>query len=594
MAVAPKKDKFIEEAQKLALRGQYDKAVKLYEQAMALEPSNINLRQKLAELLIKGGRPEDARKEFEIVGKHFATNGFYLKAIAVYKQLQKLFPADISLSITLAELNEKHGLTANAIAEYKLVYDYYQKTGNTAELIKTLDKMQTVDSGNVAIKIKLAETLFQNDRKDEAYALFSKTASLLQENGDNATLSRLNERIQELFPEKTEFVLETLAEQVKSGNAAKAVAGLQGLLRSNTGDKRVWDLVIEAYRRLNQPQRVRIAYQHYLKYFPNDPTPMSGLITCCAEDGDSGAALELLERFEPQLLSAGRLDDLEKIYRTLDATDPINIRVLEGLVRVSRAAGKTDQLETFASRLRSLSGVSGLPQADAADSAETETAEIEPPELHDAGDDTLITAEELAPDDEEIEIEIDIDIDSDADFEPPAGDSGEDGDGADWPDSVDGLFDSITAAPRGVRFGNEMDSSDAQSHFDLGLAFREMGLYDEAINEFRQAASDASRRRECLIMQGACLRERGQHDAAITLLKSLLKPGLSREDSSAVKYELALTYEATGKSDQTTQLLNEIDASTPGFRDVSSRLNAANLEDSLDFSDEDLKDFDLK
>lgn len=95
-------------------------------------------------------------------------------------------------------------------------------------------------------------------------------------------------------------------------------------------------------------------------------------------------------------------------------------------------------------------------------------------------------------------------------------------------------------------------------------------------------------------MQGACLRERGQHDAAITMLKALLKPGLSREDSSAVKYELALTCEAAGMSDQATQLLNEIDASTPGFRDVSSRLNAANLEDSLDFSDEDLKDFDLK
>lgn len=592
MAVAPKKDKFIEEAQKLALRGQYDKAAKLYEQAMALEPSNINLRQKMAELLIKGNRLEDARKEFEIVGKHFAANGFYLKSIAVYKQLQKLFPADISLSITLAELNDKHGLTANAIAEYKLVYDYYHKAGDTAEMIKTLDKMQSVDSGNVAIKIKLAETLFQNDRKDEAYALFSKTAALLQENGDNVTLSRLNERIQELFPEKTEFVLETLAEQVRSGNAAKAVAGLQGLLRSNTGDKRVWDLVIEAYQRLDQPQRVRIAYQHYLKYFPNDPTPMSGLISCCAGDGDTAAALELLERFEPQLYSAGRLDDLEKIYRTLDAADPINTRVLEGLVKVSRAAGKTDELESFASRLRSLSGVAGSPPADSADSAETESAEIEPPELHDAGDDTLIAAEEPAPDDEEIEIEIDIDID--ADFEPGAEDSGEDADGDDWPDSADELFDSITTAPRGVRFGNEMDSSDAQSHFDLGLAFREMGLYDEAINEFRQASSDTSRRRECLIMQGACLRERGQHDAAITILKGLLKPGLSREDSSAVKYELALTHEAAGNSDQATQLFNEIDSSTPGFRDVSSRLNAANPEDSLDFSDEDLKDFDLK
>ena len=122
MAVISKKDALIEDAQKFVLRGQFDKAVKVCEQIIALKPGAINLRQKLAELLLKCGRNDDARKELEVIGRNFTKDGFYQKAIAVYKQLQKLFPADMSLSLTLAELNGKHGLVANSLSEYKLVY----------------------------------------------------------------------------------------------------------------------------------------------------------------------------------------------------------------------------------------------------------------------------------------------------------------------------------------------------------------------------------------------------------------------------------------------------------------------------------------
>ena len=622
MAVSSKKDKLIEEAQKLVLRGQFDKAVKLYEQILALDPSAINLKQKFAELLIKAGRLDDARKEFEAIGKYFSKNGFYLKAIAVYKQLQKLFPSDYLISLTLAELNEKHGLTANALSEYKLVFDYYEKSGNSADALKILDKMQAVDPGNVPIKIKLAEAFFQNNKKDESYALFSKTASILQERGENATLSRLNTRIQQLFPEKTEFVLEVFSEQIASGNAASIMNGLQGHLRNHPNDKRAWDLVVEAYRQLDQPQKIRAAYQHYFKFFPTDPVPMAGIISCHAAEGNLPAAMEQLERYESSLISAGVLDELDKIYQTLNNIDPINIKIIEGMIRIARAAGKVGNVETLTSKLQSLINLTGnnktvtSPPEPVPSFFETtgnivsqvsaspipsipeqgQTAEADDPAIDVfsdafAGPEIPGLEESSAGD---IEIEIELDIDDDSNPTQTAPETADDVIAGDWLDSVGGLFDSITTSPRGVRFGNEMDNSDAQSHFDLGLAFKEMGLYDEAINEFRQASLDASRRFECLILQGACLRDRGEYDTAESMLNALLKPGLSLEDSSAVKYELVLTYECAGKTDQATQMLNDIDSSNPGFRDVSSRLNAANLESSLDFSDDDLKDFGLK
>jgi|GEM_PF-4910442 len=295
MAVAPsKKDRLIEEAQRLAGRGQLDKAAKAYEQALALEPSAITIRQKLAELLVKAGRSADARSEFETIGKYYAGHGFYLKAIAVYKQLQKLFPQDITVTMTLAELNERHGLVGNALAEYKQVFEYYERSSNTGEALKVLARMQDVDPNNVNIKLKLAESYFQAGKTDESYATFVRLASLLQERGDAAALFRLNTRIQQLFPEKTTFMLEVLAEQVAGGNAVGAVTGIQALLRNDPNDKRTWELMIAAYRALNQPERLKAVYHHYLKFFPDDVSPRKGLLECLVAERDVTGGLALL------------------------------------------------------------------------------------------------------------------------------------------------------------------------------------------------------------------------------------------------------------------------------------------------------------
>ena len=625
MAIRSKKDTLTEDAQKFVQRGQFDKAAKTYEQILAIDPSAISVRQKLAELLIKSGFNDDARKEFEIIGKHFSKNGFNLKAIAVYKQLQKIFPADISLSVTLAELNEKHGLAANALSEYKLVYEYHEKAGNIPEALSILDRMQKVDPHNIPIKIKLAEAYAQQENMGESYALFSKTASLLSERGDVATLSKISTRILHLFPDKPDFMLEILAEQIHQGNAASAIENLQGLLRSNPKNKHAWDLAILAYQNLEQPQRVKIACQHYLKFFPAEPAAMHGLISSIVAERNLAGALELLDQYESPLISAGYLPQLEQTYQALDKIDPINTRVLEGLIRVTAATGNENEVRLLKSKLQSLHSVSGVVQQESS-SPESQPVFFEGLPLDTLNNDespffeeisatqTTVTAAEVPETgqlsaassgtehknvaaevsqqlDDGLEIDIEIDMDSSLDSLNDTSEAA--ADHGNWLDSVGDLFNTIDTAPRGVKFGNEMENSDAQSHFDLGMAFKEMGLYDEAMNEFSKASQDSSRRLECLIMLCSCLRERGEAEKAITTLQALLKPGLGEDQFCAVTYELASAYEAAGKNEEANILLNEIYATNPHFRDISSRINAANATDSLDFTDDDLDDFTL-
>lgn len=621
--MSSKKDKLIEEAQRLALRGQTDKAIKAYEQVIALDPSAINQRQRLAELLVKAGRIDGARSEFESIGKFYSGNGFYLKAIAVYKKLQVMFPGDISITLTLASLNEKHGLVANALAEYKQVYDYYEKNDNTADAFKILEKMDSVDQKNVGIKLKLAEAYYQAGNKDESYAVFGRLASLLQERRDTEGLNKLNARIKQLFPEKSEFMLEVLAEQVQgdAASAVNAVNSLQAMLRNNPEDQRIWELIIEAFRRLNQPQRVKIAYQHYLKYFPAALSVQKGLIECLVAERDVKGALELLDQFEQNFIVALASADLLAIYRELELIDPINIRILEGLKHAYEAAGDEESAEAIDHKVSSLQTFSAqqfdqAPEHSFADLESESVVDFGKAEEFSFEEEDVFEAEafsgtpvesiqhaetELVPEprefdfseSEEIEIEVDIDdetsfaeldLEEEPDTEP----------GVDLHDSADDVFDSIATSPRSVKFGSDVDLSDTQTHYDLGVAFKEMGLYDEAVSEFRQAALDPARKVACLILQAACLREKGDLSAAESVLRSLLKPGLSLEDTCSVKYDLSLTCFSEGKNEEAAALLAEIEAASPGFRDVSSRLDASGTETSLDFSDEDLQGFDLK
>ncbi|MDR3579837.1 MAG: tetratricopeptide repeat protein [Oryzomonas sp.] len=616
------KDKLIEEAQKFIQRGQLDKAVKIYVQVLSLEPSAINLRQKLAELFVKAGQPDSARTEYETIGKHYASGGFYQKAIAVFKQVQKLFPGDVATTLTLAGLNEKHGLVGNALAEYKLAYDYYERESNAAESLKILEKMQNVDPQNANIKFKLAEAYFHADRKQESYALFGQLALLLQARGESGSFANLNTRVQQLFPEKTEFVVEVLANQLEEGNIAKAVSGLQVLLRNNPKDKKVWELIIRAYRRLEQPQQLLGVYQHFMRYFPDEVSAKTGLIACHADLKDIKGALALLDRFEHDVISSGAYAELVAIYRSLADFDPINSRILEGYRKVCVAAGMLDEAGQLEAKIQALNKFSSknvlLPEStespagteDFVDEGEDASeASALPDDLAgmDAGvympEKTEPAAEIAAavdvgvqggvdalPDEDEIEIELDID---DFPFESPA--AGMDGGGAPdggWPEAFGDVTDSISSTPRSVRFGSSLDGSDSQSHYDLGVAFKEMGLYDEAINEFQQAAGDPARRVECLALQAVCLRERGDLDAAEGVLNALMKPGLSLEDACIVKYELALVLEAQGHDEKASALMAEIDAVNADFRDVHARLK--NAGDSLDFSDEELRDFELK
>ncbi|MRR06232.1 MAG: tetratricopeptide repeat protein [Deltaproteobacteria bacterium] len=343
--LSSQKDKFLASAQKYIQKGQFERALKDYEQVVTAEPKDVKLRQKLAELLIRCNRKEDAIREYTTIAKFYDENGYYLKSIAVYKQLQRLDPANIEISLSLATLNEKQGMIGNALSEYKTLYDHYQRQGQIDEAIGILQKMQAVDSENADIRLKLAETLFSAGSKETAYQEFTRAALTLKNRGNTEFFDRVCRKIHTLFPERTESsTLDILAEQLQNGIVGDAIPKLQKILSMTPDNHLALSLLSEAYRVNGDTENRKAVLNQLLDLSPGDISLKKNLILSVVEEGDLEGSIALLDRYLPELFSHGAYWEVENYYTTLQNLAPYDLRLLEGLKNLYELTGESAKL----------------------------------------------------------------------------------------------------------------------------------------------------------------------------------------------------------------------------------------------------------
>ncbi|MEP6905934.1 MAG: tetratricopeptide repeat protein, partial [Gemmatimonadales bacterium] len=124
-----------------------------------------------------------------------------------------------------------------------------------------------------------------------------------------------------------------------------------------------------------------------------------------------------------------------------------------------------------------------------------------------------------------------------------------------------------------VGVSRSVDDSDFDSHYDLGIAFREMGLVDEAIAAFQKATRGSSHKVRASEALGECFIEKGQPAIAITVLdKLIVQPGLGEESLIGVFYLLGRAAEELDRPSEASAYYHRVIAVDMGFRDASQRL----------------------
>jgi len=116
---------------------------------------------------------------------------------------------------------------------------------------------------------------------------------------------------------------------------------------------------------------------------------------------------------------------------------------------------------------------------------------------------------------------------------------------------------------------------DHQSHYDLGIAYKEMGLLDEAIAEFQKALRGADNHVRVYEAIGQCFMDKRQYQMAATLLgRALTEKGTTDDKLVGVLYLLARASEELERPDDALSFYQRVFVVDIQFRDVAERMNA--------------------
>ncbi|MFL6255602.1 MAG: tetratricopeptide repeat protein [Pyrinomonadaceae bacterium] len=127
--------------------------------------------------------------------------------------------------------------------------------------------------------------------------------------------------------------------------------------------------------------------------------------------------------------------------------------------------------------------------------------------------------------------------------------------------------------------GDEESGNDFDTHYQMGLAYREMGLLDQAVEEFQTAAGQVTpgdgtpRFLQCCNMLGHCFMEKGMpRPAALWFKRGLETPGHTEDEYQAMRYDLGTAYEQMGDNGRAIEVLSEVYAIDVSYRGVAERL----------------------
>ncbi len=339
------KDKLLANAQKFLSKGQLPKAIGEYQKLVGAFPKDARNRQKLAELLSRDNRTEDALKEYEVVAKHYTETGFYLKAIAVFKQMQKIDSSRVDIYHRLAELNEKQGLIGNALTEYRNLISFYEKNQMQSEALEVLEKMAELDPGNLNVLAKVAECYMVTGQNDQALERFHELIASLSAKGEHAKVIKLYDRFLDICPEDGPSRLPLAAALVGNDLAEKAVSLLKELLKQSPEDQEVNRCLAEAYVASQDFANARLTLKHLLKINQGDLDLREYYVRVCIDFGEFERARDRLESWKDAFSQAGRVAILKGFYEELKGALADDAVVADTLSAIYDAVGDTSKLD---------------------------------------------------------------------------------------------------------------------------------------------------------------------------------------------------------------------------------------------------------
>ncbi len=200
------KDKLLKSAERQVSKGRIEAAIKDYQKILAKAGEDPNILNRIGDLYKRLRKNPDAIRYWEKTADCYEKSGFYVKAIAVQKKIQRLDPSSLQVHRRLAELYHRQGLINDARSHYQHLVDHYLRQEEAASAIGIYQKMIELEPDDPGPRARLAELYRQQQLPSKAVTEYGQIAHLFVSHGEFDQAKMIYVRALELDASDPEFV----------------------------------------------------------------------------------------------------------------------------------------------------------------------------------------------------------------------------------------------------------------------------------------------------------------------------------------------------------------------------------------------------
>jgi tetratricopeptide (TPR) repeat protein len=569
-------------AQRFVQNGDLDKAVEEYHKLLAADDSDPYTHVTLGDLYFKKGLGEEAGRRYQEAAEAYRKAGLVKNAIAVCKKMLRLNLRAMDTLRSLAELHAQDGLALDSALYYSQYADLLLGHDRKVDAAEALEKASRLLPDEPKYAEKLGEMWSLEGEKLKASRAMIRAAKAYEIKGQMDQAVACRARAEEFYP-GAESLPEESPAAVPDAPKAGPEPGVNGTMRhTSTGAPSTGAIAPERSRYTppggGRPEGLESSRIGGAPTFGTVvPVATAAAPPPAAADepatesqvppevgahldyartllaaGEREQAAEALLRGALAWESVGGLEQAASIYNELSRSPQASERLYRLWLANCERRQQWVESAAVCCELGDLALAAQEPsnahewfvQARAYD-PNNEMAARRLERLSDWGKRRL-EPQELSEDRVTVQQRMPEDLDVD-------------------------LSELLSAFQAGVR--EQVQADDASSHYDLGMTYRQMGLLDEAVAEFRLAARDPEFSVKCTDMLGRCLLERGDFGAAIAEFeRGLSLPGLTPDSALAFRYSLGLVLEASGRPMEALEHFESVFATQPNYPDVAAKI----------------------
>jgi tetratricopeptide (TPR) repeat protein len=358
--MAFEKAKVIKAAEKFLSQGKITAAIKEYRQIIAHDGDDLTTLNMLGDLLARAGEKEEAASCFLRIAEHYRNQEFTLKAIAMYRKIDKLKPHDPEIAKELAELYSAQGLIADARTQFLIVADAYTRAGEIKQTLEVLHKIADLDPHNTEIRLKLAAGYLKEHMPAEAAKAYSEAANRLLENGMFEKSLEAYSKALELKPSDRVALKGLVSAHAAMGTAEDAAELLERAVDNAPDDSELIAMLVQAYIDAEDAAGAERATAMLMSQDASNYRRYIEVARAYLKQGQQDQVARILGSIIEPMLAGREESDLLELVNELLARDPEHVPSLRLLARIHWWQRDMEKLRAALERLAESAEAAGL------------------------------------------------------------------------------------------------------------------------------------------------------------------------------------------------------------------------------------------